>query len=236
MNSRLSHSDLSTIDARNQSFWREELRRNILRYPSEHVVRFIARVVKEIEQPRTGLDIGFGSGQHLKLLMDFGFRANGVDFVAEAGELVQRLYGNHPLFGDIWSGDFRSIDLPKNQFDVVIWWGLAFIRPLTEIYIDLKLILELLRPGGRICINFRTKDNWFYGLGTQLEGDHFLLDERAGSYAGAHYTFVDEPTVRNLLSEAGFELENLERWDWWKSNLQERHSWWIVSGKRPSPS
>ncbi|MBE8985968.1 class I SAM-dependent methyltransferase [Nostoc sp. LEGE 12450] len=225
--------NLSTINAQNQSFATKQLTKHTLSYPSEYVVRFLSSIETDKTTSKEGLDIGFGSGQHLQLLMEFGFRASGVEFVHEAGDRVRHLYGNNPLLGDIIIGDFRSPGLTLNKFDVVICWGVAFLRPIAEMRTDLKLIFSLLSPGGRLCINFRSKDNWFYGLGNQLDDDHFLLDERAGTYAECHYTFLDEIIVRELIKEAGFELENLELWDWHKNNMKEKNSWWIAWAKRP---
>ncbi|GAB1543059.1 hypothetical protein NUACC21_57330 [Scytonema sp. NUACC21] len=223
---------LSQINAENKSFATKELKQHKLYYPNEYVVRFLSSLKTDKTALKEGLDIGFGSGQHLNLLMDFGYRASGVELVPEAGDLVRELYGENPLLGDIIIDDFRNVNFCKNKFDVIICWGTLFLYPLEEISNILKLIFNTLRPNGRICVNFRTKDNWFYGLGNQLENEHFFLDERAGAYAGSHYTFLDEKNVRELIHEAGFQLENLERWDWCKNNMKEKHSWWIVWGKR----
>ena len=137
-------------------------------------------------------------------------------------------FGQHPKLGDVVVGDFRSLKLPTRFYDVIICWGVAFLRPLPAIIDDLTYIRHLLKPNGHLCINFRTKDNWFYGLGTQLDNEHFLLDERAKEYAGAHYTFMDEATVRDILQAANLTPINVERWDWQKNNLTEHHSWWIA--------
>ncbi|NEQ36720.1 MAG: class I SAM-dependent methyltransferase [Okeania sp. SIO3I5] len=234
MSGSLEQGKLTAINEKNKDFATKQLSKNILRYPDEHIVRFLSKIKTEEKVNLEGLDIGFGSGQHLKLLMDFGYRASGVEFVPEACDRVRQFYGDSQLFGDIFIGDFRNTNLPANKFDVVICWGVVFLRSLEEMQTDLKYIFELLRPGGQLCVNFRTKENWFYGLGTQLDEDYFLLDERADVYAGCHYTFVDESVVRNLITKAGFELENIELYNWWKNNMKEKHSWLIVGCKRPN--
>lgn len=229
---------LASINAQTQDFSAKILAKNQLSYPNEYVVRFLANFSRSLvgqALPPEGLDIGFGAGQHLQLLMDYGFRASGIELVPEAGERVQSQLDS-PLLGDIWIGDFRTAPLSAGQFDVIICWGVAFLRPLLDMQNDLTYICSLLKPGGQLCVNFRTPDNWFYGLGELVADSYFCLDQRAGAYAGAYYTFVDEATTRSLITSAGFELVNLERWDWCKNNLQEQHSWWIVWAKRPEVS
>lgn len=237
MSSIPADPSLTTINAQTQDFSAKTLAQNKLSYPNEYVVRFLTNFSRkqtiDLTCPPEGLDIGFGSGQHLKLLMDFGFRASGVELVPEAGEWVQSQWKSSPLLGDIWIGDFRTAPLAPTQFDVIICWGVAFLRSLPDIQTDLNYIHSLLKPGGQLCVNFRTPENWFYGLGQPITDSYFCLDERAGAYAGAYYTFVDEPTTRCLIETSGLELINLERWDWCKNNLQEQHSWWIVWAKRP---
>lgn len=229
---------LTTLNARTRTFAANTLAQNQLGYPNEYVVRFLASVSRRYPsegiQPPTGLDVGFGSGQHLQLLVEYGFRASGIELVPEAIDRAQQLYGDHPRMRELLQGDFRTASFSDAPFDVMVCWGVLFLRPLSEMLTDLTQMYHLLKPGGELCFNLRTKDNWFYGLGEQLETDHFLLDTRAETYANAHYTFVDEATARQLIQEAGFELSNLERWDWWKNNMQERHSWWIVWAKRPN--
>ncbi len=226
---------ISTINAQTQDFSARTLANHQLGYPNEYVVRFLADFSSNsalTSLPLEGLDIGFGAGQHLRLLMDYGFRASGIELVPEAGDRARAQLAC-PLLGDVWIGDFRSVPLHSGQFDVIICWGVAFLRPLPEMQSDLAYIYSLLKPGGQLCVNFRTPDNWFYGLGQLITDSYFCLDERAGVYAGAYYTFVDEATTRHLIASAGFELVNLERWDWWKNNLRQQHSWWVVWAKRP---
>ncbi|MGF1500151.1 MAG: class I SAM-dependent methyltransferase [Elainellaceae cyanobacterium] len=219
---------LDALNRQNQSFAARTLAAHQLQYPSEYVVRFLSSLKTAGDRPKSGLDIGFGSGQHLQLLMDYGYRASGIELVPEAGDRARSLFADHPLLGEIVIGDFRSTPFPPSSFDVIICWGVAFLRPLPEIARDLEQIRTLLKPDGHLCINFRTQDNWFYGLGDRLDEEHFLLDERAGAYAGSHYTFLAEATTRQVMQTAGFAITNFERWDWWKNNMKEHHSWWIV--------
>jgi len=231
MNQAFQGTSIESLNQQNRAFAAQALVNHTLLYPNEYVVRFLASLPHRpdgMTPLKEGLDIGFGSGQHLKLLMDYGYRAHGIELVPEAGDRITQLFDHHPLLGTLTIDDFRQAELPVAFYDVLIAWGVLFLRPLPEMLKDLQRMRSLLKPDGHLCLNFRTPENWFYGLGDRLEDEHFLLDERAKSYAGAHYTFVDEPTTRMLMTNAGFSIRNFERWDWWKTNQQEHHSWWIV--------
>ncbi len=98
---------------------------------------------------------------------------------------------------------------------------------------DLARICRLLEPGGRLCLNLRTRENWFYGLGQELERDYFHLDERAGPYGGALMCFVNEPAARALVSEAGLAIENFEQIAAWRGEDRKCHSWWMIWARKP---
>lgn len=219
--------------AQTEQFWGRQLQQSVLLYPNEDVVRFLARAgrVPAGDAPH-GLDVGFGSGRHLKLLMDYGYRACGNDLVADAIEVFRSHFGSHPLLGQLVQGDIATDEWPAGFFQVAIVWGILFLRGRADMKRDLARIRGWLQPGGRLCLNFRTRDSWFYGLGEELEDDFFLLDERAGAYKGALYCFMDEEDARDLVTGVGLEIENFERTDSWRGPDLQRHSWWIVWARK----
>jgi SAM-dependent methyltransferase len=218
---------------RTEQFWGRQLEQSVLLYPSEDVVRFLARAGRVPPgAPQDGLDVGFGSGRHLKLLLDYGYRAHGIDFASNAIEVFRSHFGGHPLLGDLVQGDIASHIWSADCFQAAIVWGTLFSRARPDMQRDLALIRRALKPDGVVCLNLRTRDNWFYGLGQELEQDYFLLDERAGPYGGALYCFVDEPAARELVNGAGLEIVNFERSDAWRGEARLRHSWWIVWARK----
>jgi hypothetical protein len=68
-------TSLESVDATNREVWSRILDQAELLYPDEQVVRFLAR--RGRVRDGAGLDVGFGSGRHLKVLMDHGYRASG---------------------------------------------------------------------------------------------------------------------------------------------------------------
>ena len=208
--------------------WLRALKSSHLAYPNEFVVRWLARVRRELPEECSALDMGFGSGQHLKLFMDFGMRAWGTELLDHGISLGSQVLHGQPLAGKLIKGDLDSPELPHGTFSAFLSWGALFLKPEDGIRESLLQISRLLQPGGRALFNFRTPDNWFYGLGSKRPGKHWLLDERAGPYCGAGYTFLNENEVRDLIAGSGLEIEVFERSDWWKNQLAERHSWFVV--------
>ncbi len=217
-----------------KNFAAKAIQRNILLYPSEDLVRFIAREAPKLPANPQGIDIGFGSGRHLALMMDYGIRAHGIDLAPEALETFRSHFSDSPLVGDLIVGDLSDSHFQPGFFDVAIMWGVLFLRPIEQITRDLIRIVELLKPGGAICINFRTMDNWFFGLGKELSPGFYLLDERAGQYHKALYCFLGEDQAKAVVESAGLVIDNFERNDYWKGPQRQRHSWWIVSARKPA--
>jgi SAM-dependent methyltransferase len=216
-----------------EEFATRSLKEHVLLYPSEDLVRFLSRIKTRLPEGAEGLDVGFGSGRHLKLMMDFGIRAHGVDLSPEALRAFRAHFADSPLLGELVTGDVSDLALGSNRLDVAILWGVLFLRPIAQMRADLTRIVRMLKPGGALCVNFRTRDNWFFGLGTELSPGHYLLDERAGPYRDALYTFVGEGEARDVVASAGLEIESLERCDYWKGPQKQRHSWYVVCARKP---
>lgn len=224
---------LNPIDASTRDGCAAALRQHQLLYPDEGVVRFLARrfPASAGNEARHALDIGFGSGRHMKLLMDYGFHTWGIDYTEEAVQIARAQFAGHPLLREVILGDFRQHQFPV-RFDVVVAWGLLFLTPPSQIPGNLRGMARLLGEEGRIFLNFRTRENHLYGLGREIEPDCFLLDERAGPYQGICYTFMDRPEVEALAAQAGLEIASMEKTTLSKNNLAELHSWLQVEFRR----
>lgn len=211
-----------------ESPWARALRHHRLGYPDVHIVRFLSSIPAATTQVRRGIDVGFGSGQHLRTLAEFGYETWGTELLAAEVSRLSAALSGELRGGRLLHGHLDALPELKGQFDVALAWGVACLVRPSRLVAWLSEFRRLLKPGGRACLNFRTQHNWFHGLGAQVEPNCYLLDERAGPYAGASFTFFDAPEFREALLSADFVVENLEREDWWKNNCSEHHSWWIA--------
>jgi len=223
-------------DEANRAASSRQVRQHRLVYPDERVVCFLARhyADRPANAQRRALDVGCGSGRHLRLFLDYGFQAYGIDYSAEAIAVAREFLSAHPLLREIKQADLADGGFPAGFFDTVLCWGTMFLRPCQDIVRDLRRVYRALAPGGRLLLNFRTRDNWFFGLGAELDQPGtYVLDERAGPYQGMRYTFLDAPAAGELLSQAGFQVENSERVDLWEARCTQRHSWWVFWARKP---
>lgn len=219
---------MSDISPDEVSAWATTLQKNILLYPCEPVVRWLASVSSRHPKGSSALDVGFGSGQHLKLFMDYGFRAYGTELIPNAIEQGEKILKGRELGGNLTLGDLDHSSLEPESFHLSLAWGSFFLKPKTGISWNLEKMRDLMTMGGDFCLNFRTKDNWFHGLGEEVDESCFRLDQRAEEYQNMVYTFLDKDEAKSLCQEAGFEIINMERVELFKRDMSQRHSWFVM--------
>lgn len=221
---------MKNYDNQNKKIWSSVIEKDIMLYPNERIVAFLARNYSNIEGNkgiRKGLDIGCGSGRHMKLLMDYGFEAHGIDYSESSVKKVKSIFGNNI---NVKLANLDDVDY-SDFFDAILMFGVAFLRPEELMQGDLIRINKFLKKDGRLLINFRTKDDFLYKQGENVSGNTYLL-ETENVYSGLTYTFLNKDEAITLLENAGFEIELIERDDYWKNNLKEHHSWWIITARK----
>lgn len=213
--------------------WESVLLANRLKYPSEAVVRFLASVVSRHQPGSRALDIGFGSGQHLKLFTEWGYKVSGTEMLASAIEAAKEEMKGCDLVENFILGDLDHEQLLEGAYSIALAWGVIFLKPYSGVVWNMSQVMRLLRPGGDFCVNFRTKENWFVNFGKEIDDRFIRLDERAGPYAGTEYCFLDEREIKELCLNAGFQIVNLERVELCKNNMSQRHSWIVAWLRKP---
>ncbi len=229
--------ELNARDDATRRAWAGALQSHQLLYPDERVVSFLARrfAATADNRARHALDIGCGSGRHVQLLLDYGFQTAGIDYTPDAVAMVNAAFGSHPQFRGVVHGDFRVHPFAQ-RFHAMVSWGVVFLVPPSEMVTALRSMAALLAPEGRLLVNFRTRENSHYGLGQEVEPGCFLLDQRAGAYAGMCYSFLDLPDVESLVDKVGtLDIVHVEQTTFRKRNLTELHSWLQVELTSRSP-
>jgi 2-polyprenyl-3-methyl-5-hydroxy-6-metoxy-1,4-benzoquinol methylase len=220
------------LDSTTQNSTIRNLRQRVSMYPDDRLVAFLSRSFgKDVPcKNYKALDIGFGGGRHLKLLDNFGFETYGIEYVQPAIDTVLSNIDHYNSKPSLFKGDYRDFQF-DTKFDVIIAWGVLPHSSFSSIENDLFSIKSLLNPRGSIFLNFRTKDNWFYALGKQVDHDTYVLDERAGVYQGYCYSFVNLNEIVSATGNVGLKITHIERVDLWKNDLKEQNSWLICELK-----
>ncbi|WP_214228848.1 class I SAM-dependent methyltransferase [Pedobacter sp. B4-66] len=219
---------LKDIDQSTHAASAKHVNSSPITYPDERLVAFLQRSFgnRQDNKTKSAIDIGFGSGRHLQLLIDFCFKTYGIEYTNEAIAVTSERFKNEDRLQQLLLGDYRTYEFDV-KFDLVIAWGLIFYSTYSEIEKDLAAMSDAIKDNGRIILNFRTTDNWFYKLGKEVDKNSYLLDERAKIYEGYVYTFLDLEQIKTIISTAGLKIECVERIDLWKNQLEERNSWYI---------
>lgn len=214
--------------------WDRALQKGNLLYPNENVVRFLAHIKNLVPNGANALEIGFGSGNHLRLLMDYGFVTHGTELLESAIKRGKLILSKNPFAGSLIMGNLDTPLLNIHDFHVILGWGsiLSFF-PNSKISKYIQRIYDLMASNSYACFNLRTKDNWFYGLGREIEPEHWVLDHRTGDYEGTQYTFRNQQEVEEVFKVKNFEIINLEKLELFSKNLSKKHSWWIIWIHKP---
>jgi SAM-dependent methyltransferase len=224
----MSGAEDEARDRANREGWTRVLAAHQMEYPDENVVRFLGRWPAGVSEGRTprALDVGCGSGRHARALAAFGYEVLAVDYAPEVIARAVEAHAAHDVSIRFACLDLCEVAQSGERFDRIVAWGVLFLRPLERMREDLRDLAACLRPGGLLLANFHTPDSWLCGLGDPVGSspESFHLDERAGPYAGMVYTFLRAEQVRELLEDAGLEVEREERVEYWKA-MKQRMTW-----------
>ena len=184
--------------------------RQKLRYPSEHVVRWLAGMPGHYWEP--GLDIGCGYGRHMSVMDEFGYVPYGVD--ASPVSSWRRVI----------RGDMVALPFPDDEFHVALAFGVFYYGTHQD---HLQAIFELyrvLKPGGKALVVTRTFRDSRAKSGEWVDIHTERMTE--GDEAGMLINFMAEEDIDvsyGMFSEVGYELTETTR-----NNRGWRDSDWLI--------
>jgi len=141
------------------------------------------------------LDVGCAGGDYLKKLQELGWDVWGVDISAESIIYAKQVLG----LTNVYTGEFETMELPKNYFDVVTFNGVfEHMQNPTKC---LTKCHDVLKPGGEIILTLPSVDGW----DCKLFGKFWCWWE-----APRHLFFYSRTTIKNLLNKNSFEVKSIE--------------------------
>jgi SAM-dependent methyltransferase len=150
----------------------------------------VASVIK-LSGRRSGrlLDVGCGSGIHLRQFRAAGFEVEGVEISPTDCEAARQSVGC-----PVHQGTLASVPLPTAQFDVITLFNV--LEHLLDPREEIRRIWRLLKPGGWVVLQFPVADGWQPAL--------FKDRWRDIREVPRHLSIPSTPGVSLLLCEAGF--------------------------------
>lgn len=207
---------IKTFDELWEQIHREQ---NWGKYPSEEVVRFVARNYYVF--PKRGecriLDFGCGAGAISWFLAREGFKTFAFDGSKTAIEKALKRMNEENVKVKFSVTDASETHYESNYFDAVIDSAVIYANKVNDIELILSEIARILKPGGKIfstgLFNIRTTG---YGTGEKIEEGTYR-EVKIGPLAHrgtVHFFTYDE--VMFLWNKAGFrnlKIDTLERTD-----------------------
>jgi ubiquinone/menaquinone biosynthesis C-methylase UbiE len=196
-----------------------------------------AMIARQLEllNPQSGeraLDAGTGSGNMAAAMVKRGAIVTGIDFCEPAFVLARQKAPTATFqFGDLT----RPLQFPDRSFDVVACSAVLHVLSREEQRFAISELARVLRPGGRLVITafaegFRALAVYFETLRLERTTNGLMaMQKLALRYSwntarvlyyvwriqrkkrrGA-YAYVDETSLRDLLTSAGLTITTLER-------------------------
>jgi ubiquinone/menaquinone biosynthesis C-methylase UbiE len=167
-----------------------------LQYPDENLVRLLNKFLRDTGT-MTAVDLGCGSGRHLRLLAEIGIaRIIGLDASHEA-LLVSRKTGQSRLI----QGNNTRLPLQDGSADIIIAWGSLHYNVKSDLAPMLAEIMRILKPGGHVFATLRSSRDTYLKRGTHLGNDTWVTDLK--DISGTTASFYSESELRNELSVFG---------------------------------
>jgi ubiquinone/menaquinone biosynthesis C-methylase UbiE len=184
--------------------------KSILIYPDENLVRMIKSYLadkspKDITEMRA-IDIGCGTGRHLKLLSENGIRnITGLDYSMNA----LRIPGNLGI-STLVQADNKAMPFKENIFDIAVSWGSLhycgkdqFIKQLTEIQ-------RIIKHKARLFGTLRSEMDTYLKKGKDLGNGTWEID--SSDIKNSIVSFYSEQELKTALGGfAKYEYGQMER-------------------------
>jgi len=225
-----------TLDEKHHArrFWRRYFSVYDKANESVHYRTMLARHVELLDpQPQEQiLDAGTGTGNVAEVLLTHGARVIGVDFLESALEVCRRKCPG----GDFRLGDLTGrLDFEDESFTKLACCNVIYLlKPADQLH-ALRELHRVLKPGGQAVVTVFHRDfskkelllstlaeerrrAGLTGLATYLARNgvaalrilYYISRLQAQRTAG-QYTFFTEEELGDLLGQAGFEVDGIER-------------------------
>ena len=180
-------------------------------YPSEHVIRFIARNYYMRNRAEVKiLDFGCGTGANTWFLAQEGFDTYAFDISESAIRQLDERMKAFSLSCHSLVADGLQLPYKDNYFDAIIDSASIQSNLLADIKAMYKKCHDILVVGGKIMTVVFSKKTTGYGTGIKIEsGSYEGITTGPLQHLGVRH-FFDEQELEQCLAEAGFQKIRIE--------------------------
>ncbi|WP_249901048.1 class I SAM-dependent methyltransferase [Paenibacillus sp. PK3_47] len=204
------------------------------KYPSEDLIRFIARNFYQARDRKEVkvLEVGCGTGANLWYVAREGFTIYGIDGSKTAIEIAKTRLDVEveDWSGQLVVGDFISLPYEDNFFDAVIDNEAVYSNSYENSQVIYNEIHRVLKPKGKLYSRTFAAGSWGDGTGEQVAPGLWVVSE-GPAYGKGTTRFSTEKDIKNLLEK--YEITELEQIIKTCNNLSEKIiEWVIIASKR----
>ncbi|MGL4368751.1 MAG: class I SAM-dependent methyltransferase [Spirochaetota bacterium] len=138
--------------------------KSALNYPDENLVRMLRPWLEgRSAEQLAALDLGCGSGRHLKLLSECGVgNITGSDYSQQALDIAK-------AFGlPLVLADNTALPFENDSFDIVVCWGALHYSSKESFTRQVSEIRRVLKPGGALFATLRSEFDTMMRKGTHI--------------------------------------------------------------------
>jgi SAM-dependent methyltransferase len=198
--------------------------KSVLIYPDENLVRMIKAYLSEITSESiadfSAIDLGCGTGRHLKMLLETGIKqVTGLDYSYNGLKTCKELY-SVPLV----QGDNNNLPFRDSSYNAAISWGSLHYCGKELLEKQAGEIYRIMKPGARFFGTLRSDKDTYLKKGKHIGNNTWITDlEDIKNSVVSFYNENELKTCLKIFSK--FEYGIIERTI--IGDLQKRISHWI---------
>lgn len=180
-------------------------------YPSEYVIRFIARNYYQTRREDVRvLDFGCGQGAHTWYLAREGFDTYAFDISESAIEKMKVRLEKENLFAHMRVMDGMKLDYPENFFDAAVDSACIAMNKAVDARKMYQNIFKVLKPGGKLLTHVFGKGTTGYGTGTLIEPNTYENMPAGNLQHTGRVHFYEREELLQILTDIGFHTISID--------------------------
>lgn len=176
-------------------------------YPSENIIRFVARNFYQCDRKQIKLlDFGCGGGAHTWYMAREGFDVYAFDGSKSASEKTIQKLSVEGLKAQVSVMDGAELTYEDNFFDGIIDNVSIYANKIEHIKQMYQNCYRCLKPGGKMITICFSVNTYGYGSGMKIEENTYrdLTEGRLSGRGIVHFFTKEE--VQRVLEDCGFKI------------------------------